>query len=199
LASAFRPGGPTTLAAQAQRTVGFQLGQVRAKQLWDYPISSESSNGLTVGVQVDVPTPARILSVVVGLSYSQRGSIVWDTELDPDRELPATVRSHYLSFPILGKLGTKFGPAGVYFLAGPTVDFLLTTQCPEDFCTLLADDRPTVLSVTAGVGVSFDVREQARVDLEARLNEGLTVAYVSTYTDVRYRSVDFLIRVGVPF
>ncbi|MBT8398295.1 MAG: PorT family protein [Gemmatimonadetes bacterium] len=190
---------PAETEAQPTRSLGFHLGQIRARQLWDDPISGQSSNGLAAGVQVDIPTPARFLSVVVGLAYAQRGSIVWDTELDPDRELTAVVRSHYLEVPILGKLGAKVGPGGAYLLGGATVDLLLETQCPQDFCVLLAEDRPMVLSVTVGGGVSVDVGESARVDLEVRLTEGLSGAYSSGSTGIRYRSVEFLIRAGVPF
>ena len=195
------PIGPIPVQAQAraQRTAGFHLGRVQAKQLWDDPITGLSANGLTAGIQVDVPTPARFLSVVAGVGYAQRGSVVWDADLDPDRDLTALVRSHYLSVPIHGKLGTKVGPGGAYILGGPTMDLLLDTQCPQDFCALLSEDRPVALSATVGGGVFFEIPEEVRIDLEVRLTEGLTAAYTSNSTGVRYRSLEFLVRAGKPF
>jgi hypothetical protein len=187
------------LDGQIQRTVGIHLGQIRAKQLWDDPISGGSADGVMVGVNVDVPTPARLLSVRAGASYVQRGSVVWDEVLDPERQFPANVRSHYLSIPVQGKLGFRFGPGGIYLLAGPTVDLLLETQCPQDLCRLLDEERPSVLSMTVGTGVSFDFRDRFRVDLEVWLTEGLTEAYSSTSTGVRYRSMGVLFRTCLPF
>jgi len=187
------------LCGQIERTVGFHIGQVRSHQIWSGSISSEAAKGLTLGVNVDVPTPVSILSIRAELAYVGRSSQVWDQSNDPERLATARITSHYLSFPILGKLRFKLGPASAYVLAGPTLDQLLETQCSQDLCRVLSDERPTVISITAGTGVSVDFRELFRGDFEVRLTEGLSNAYVSNSTGIRFRSLEFLVRACFPF
>ena len=188
-----------SLGGQIQRTVGFHLGQVRSRQLWDGSISAETARGFSLGVNVDVRTPVPVLSIRAEIGYVRRGSVVWDEVVDPERMATANVRSHYLSIPIQGKLGFGVGPVAGYFFAGPAIDQLLETQCTQGICRVLADERPTVFSVSAGSGVSFDVRDRFRGKIELRLTENLTDSYVSSVSGVRYRSLEFLLRSCVPF
>ena len=187
------------VGGQNQRTVGFHIGQVRSRQMWTGAISSANATGPSVGVNVDVPTPARFLSIRAELGYIRRGSVVWDDALDPDHLTPAHVRSHYLSIPILGKVRFRLGPGSVYLLAGPTLDQLLKTKCTQDLCSVLTDDRPTAFAVMVGSGVSIDFWDRFRADLEVRLTEGLADAYVSPSSGTHYRSSEFLLRACFPF
>ena len=186
-------------AGQTQRTVGFHLGQVRSHQLWTGPVSTETANGLSLGVNVDVPTPVSFLSIRAEFGYVGRGSVAWNGELDPDRLAAAEVRSHYLTIPILGKIWFRVGPVAVYVIGGPTFDQLLETQCTQDFCQVLAEERPTVLSVTAGSGVSVEFQSRFRGEFEVRLTEGLTDSYASSSSGIRFRSLEFLVRACFPF
>ena len=187
------------LRGQIERTVGFHIGQVRSQQIWSGPISSEAANGLTLGVNVDVPTPVSVLSIRAEFAYLGRSSQVWDPSTDPERLAAARITSHYLSFPILGKLGFNLGPASAYVLAGPAFDQLLETQCREDLCRALSEEKPSVISVMVGTGVSIDYKDLLRGDLEVRLTEGLSNAYQSNSTGVRFRSLEFLVRACLPF
>jgi hypothetical protein len=191
--------GASPSHGQIQRTVGFHIGRVRAQQHWEGPFSTSQANGLAVGVNVDVPTPVRYLGVRAELGYLRRGSVVWDDALDPDREHPANVRSHYLSVPIQGKLDLRLGPGALYLVAGPTFDLLLETQCSQDLCRLLYDEHPMVFSLTLGAGASFDVRDTLRGEFEGRITEGLTDAYSSNSVSVQYRSIELLVRACIPF
>jgi hypothetical protein len=184
---------------QVQRTIGVHLGQVRSRQIWSGPSSTAKANGPSVGVNVDVPTPASFLSIRAEIGYVRRGSVIWDDEVDPEHLTAANVRSHYLSIPILGKVKFGLGPASFYLLAGPTLDHLLKTECGQALCSALNDDRPTAVGVTVGSGTSIDFRDRFRGDLEVRLTEGLTDAYVSRYSGVHYRSLEFLLRACFPF
>ncbi|TFH66534.1 MAG: PorT family protein [Gemmatimonadales bacterium] len=186
-------------SGQIRRTVGFHLGQVRSHQIWSGPISTETADGVTLGVNVDVPTPISFLSIRAEIGYVGRGSVVWDQGLDPHGLVASNVRSHYLSIPIQGKVRVRLGPASAYVFAGPSIDQLLETQCTEDLCRVLSEERPTVFNVTAGSGVSFDYRNRFRGDVEFRLTEGLTDAYLSPSSGVRYRSMEFLLRASLPF
>jgi hypothetical protein len=186
-------------SGQVQRTVGFHIGQARSQQLWSGPISTGRANGLTLGVNVDVPTPVTALSIRAEIGYVGRGSVVWDREADPDRLDPARAKSHYLSMPLQGKVRLNLGPAAAYLIAGPVIDLLLKTQCTQDLCRVLFEERPTVFSVTVGSGVSVEYQDRFRGEAEVRLTEGLTDAYLSSFSGVRYRSVEFLFRACFPF
>ena len=189
--------GASPLDGQVQRTVGVHIGQVRSHQIWSGLISTDDATGLSIGVNVDVPAP--LLSILFGAGYAGRGSVVWDEEVDPDRSLAANVRSHYMSFPLQAKLRFKLGPASVYLLAGPTVEYLMKTECTEDLCRVLHDERPAVFSGTVGGGGSMDFRDRFRADFEVRLTEGFSDAYVSNSSGIRYRSLEFLLRACFPF
>ena len=189
---------PMQSRAQELRTVGFQLGQVRARQLWDGPFGTRVAKGVRVGVDVDVPTRHHRLSVRAGLAYTQRGSVVWDEIVDPDALTPANARSHYLSISIQGRLKAAIPGGAVYLILGPTIDQLLETECSADLCRLLLEERPTVLGVTVGSGVTFGVPQRLLADAEVRLTEGLTEAYRSGPDAVRYRSVEILLRIRLP-
>ena len=193
----FLPAAP--LSGQDRRFVGIHVGETRSRQLWDGPISSRSARGFSLGVGVETSTPAPFLSIRLGLGYVRRGSEVWDDNLDPEGATPANVRSHYLSVPLQGKVRWMIGPGAVYLFGGPAVDQLLATGCTRDLCTVIREERPTVLSLTVGSGVSVDFGRAYRGELEIQLTEGLTGAYRSEAWDIRYRTVELLLRAGVPF
>jgi len=190
---------PSACSGQIQRTLGFHVGQVRSHQIWTGPTGTGTANGFSLGINVDVPTPAPLLSILAELSLVRRGSLVWDEVADPEGVEASAVRSHYLSVPFLGKVNFRLGPTSLYFLAGPTVDLLLNTTCTQDFCSVLQDDRPTVFAATVGSGISMDFGDRFRTDLEVRVTEGLSNAYVVASSDVRYRSLGFLLRACIPF
>lgn len=199
LALSLTLASPGSARAQDQRTVGFHIGQLRAHQKWEHSLSTEEADGLSFGVNVDVPTPARFLSVRVGLGYAQRGSQVWDPSVDPEMEAVARVRSHYLSSTFEGKLRARLGPVAAYVFLGPAMDLLLETQCNQNLCSILADERPAVLSAVVGSGVSIHYQDRFRGDFEVRLTEGLSDAYGALSSGVGYRSVEFLFRASFPF
>jgi hypothetical protein len=150
-------------------------------------------------MNVDVPTPANFLSIRVGLGYAQRGSDVWDPAVDPEKEAVARVRSHYLSSTFEGKLRARMGPAAVYVFLGPAIDLLLETQCSQDLCRVLVDERPAMVSAVLGSGVSVLFQDRFRGDFEVRLTEGLSDAYRALSSGVGYRSLEFLFRASFPF
>ena len=190
---------PCPAFSQIQRTVGVHLGQARSHQTWDGPIATENAHGFILGVNVEVPTPVSFLSIRAELSYVRRGSSIWDEVLDPEGVAPAFVRSHYLNVPIVGKVNLRLGPSSLYLFAGPAFDLLLETECSQDLCGVLFDERPTVFAVTFGSGVSVDLWDRYRAGLELRVTEGLSSAYVAASSDVRYRSLELLIRASFPF
>lgn len=179
--------------------MGFYLGQLQSHQKWEHLLSTGTAKGLSFGVNVDVPTPTNFFSIRVGLGYAQRGSEVWDPSVDPEKEAVAQVRSHYLSSTFEGKLRARLGPAAVYVFVGPAIDLLLETQCSQDLCRVLVDERPAVLSAVVGSGLSVYYQDRFRGDFEVRLTESLSDAYRALSSGVGYRSVEFLFRASFPF
>jgi hypothetical protein len=190
---------PAAGSAQGRGTIGIHGGQVRSHQVWSGPISTDDATGLTVGVNVDIPTPVTGLSVRAGAGYWGRGSLIWDSSLDPEGVSPGKVRSHFLGVTLQGKLGIVLGPATAYLVAGPTFEQLLDTECSSDLCGILVDERPTNVGAAVGAGLGISIAGGYRVEVETLFTEGLTEAHRSPTSGIRYRSLEFLVRFAVPF
>ncbi len=178
--------------------VGLFVGRISSRQIWSPPYETDGLRGLTAGVFVEARTPISFLSVRVEAGYAQKGTVVWDESQDPDRNAPARVRSHYLTLPIHGKLSFGIGPAEAYLFGGPTVDFLLSSRCSEEFCQFLRDEKGTVVNAAVGGGVGVQLPGGYTVGLEGRVTEGLGDAYQAELDSARNRSTSVLIRIGRP-
>lgn len=187
-------GGDEAVARRG--IVGLFVGRISSRQIWSPPYETGRLTGLTAGVWAEAQTPVPFLSVRAEGGYAQKGTIVWDEGLDPDRNAPARVRSHYLTLPIQGKVAIRVGPVRAFLFGGPTVDFLLSSQCAEEFCQFIRDEKGTVVSAAAGAGVGFDLPGGYRVELEGRITEGLGDAYVAEMDSARNRSTSILARIG---
>jgi hypothetical protein len=179
-------------------TVGVFLGMTSSREVWDGSVVSDRLRGVALGVFVDAQTPLRLLSIRAGAGYAGRGSIVWDGDQDPARRSEARVRSHYLSLPVHGKLEVEVGPLFGYLLAGPTVDFLLASQCSEEFCQMVLEEKGTVINAAVGGGVGFALPGGVELSFDILHTEGLSEAYLGTEGSGRNRSLELLARVGRP-
>jgi hypothetical protein len=190
--------GAGNLHAQTEKTLGLFMGASSSRQLWTGAgrITTESAWGPSLGIYVDVQTPAPILSIRAELGYAQRGGLIWDEELDPDHTREARVKSHYLSVPILGKLTWELGRISPYLVLGPVMDVLLHTGCGVEVCPLFREESPTAYGVTLGGGLSTEVRDRIHAGLELRVMESLSEAYVGDGTQMRNRSLEILLRLG---
>ena len=190
------PGQETAGPPPGAKLLGVTAGVNASRQLWSYTIASEAARGPTVGVFVEVPTPVRHLSVRAEAGYVRRASRVWHAEADPNREDESEVRGHYLYLPLHGILGADVGPLSLYAFGGPTMGLLLSTGCRADVCSTLREEAPTTFGVGIGSGISLRVGERMEAGLELRLTEGLSEAYRSQDSGVRWRTVEVLLRVG---
>jgi hypothetical protein len=179
-------------------TLGIFLGQTSSRQLWSGPVASDGLSGWSGGVFIDAQTPLPFLSVRAEAGYAGRGGVVWDEDQDPERRSEATVRSHYLSVPVHGKVGIGVGPLLGYLFAGPTVDFLLASQCSKEFCQTVREEKGAVVNVAIGGGVGAELPGGLLLSLEVRHTEGLSDAYQGTPGSARNRSREVLVRVGRP-
>lgn len=187
---------PEAVQGQIGRTFGVHMGQVRSRQIWSGPLETSPVSGLSLGVNVDVPTPARPFSIRAGFGYVRRGSAVRDPADEAGAK--AAVRSHYLTIPIHGKLRFGFGPFQAHAFAGPVIEQLLETQCSSSLCRMYQEEAPTTLSLAVGLGLAVDVTERFRLEGEIQAVEGLSEAYRAGAEAVRYRSLELVFRVGFP-
>jgi hypothetical protein len=150
-------------------------------------------------MDLQIQTPLPYLSVRPELGYVQKGTVVEGEVGGPGSPARARARSHYISVSILGKVGHQIQNVSFFLLVGLSVDQLLETECTADLCQLLFDEQPSVLGVTAGIGASLALANRFEGDMELRLAEGVTDAYRMTRFGARYRSLEAILRVGVPF
>lgn len=193
------PWWASDLSAQQRRAIGLQFGQTQSRQNWSGRIGVDDATGLSLGMFVDVDTPLHRFSVRAEIGYLQRGSKLWDKTLDPDRLSASTVKSHYVSMPIHGKLEFGIGPVRPYLFGGPTFSLLLKTGCSEDFCVILGEGSPTEFGFGFGSGIGMNLGDRLRVDLELRLTEGLTDAYEGRSSGVSYRTTELAARISTLF
>ena len=209
LAAALSPvaGGGGVLGAQEDATVpedrdrgtvGVFLGSTSSLQLWTGSFASDRIQGFGLGVFVDVRTPVQFLSIRAEAGYAGRGGLVWDEVMDPEGAAEATLRGHYLSFPVHGKMAVGLGPISGYLFAGPTLDFLLDTGCSAEFCQAIREEKTTVFSVAGGVGLGVELGSRLRAGFELRLTEGISDAYLVNGDSARNRTTELLVRVGRP-
>jgi len=177
-------------------TVGVFFGSTSSEQMWPDPVAADRLRSMALGVYIDVQTPLPFLSIRAEAGYAGRGSVLWDEELDPERSAEAAIRGHYLSFPIHGKVGAGLGPVSGYLFAGPTLDFLLSSDCTELFCQIVQEEKTTVVSVAAGAGVGLELPRGFRLGVEARHTEGLSEAYRGGPGSGRNRTLELLVRLG---
>jgi hypothetical protein len=62
----------------------------------------------------------------------------------------------------------------------------------------LEDERPMVLSVNLGGGLSIPIQDRFWGELEGRVNESLTSTYSTGGDGLRYRSSEVLLRFRFP-
>jgi len=177
-------------------TVGAFFGSTSSEQIWPDPVAADRLRGMALGVYIDVQTPLPFLSIRAEAGYAGRGSVLWDEELDPERSAEAAIRGHYLSFPVHGKVEAGLGPVSGYLFAGPTLDFLLSSDCTELFCQIVQEEKTTVVSVAAGAGVGLELPRGFRLGVEARHTEGLSEAYRGGPGSGRNRTLELLVRMG---
>jgi hypothetical protein len=197
LLSLFPPYSPSILAQEGEsRLVGIVLGGSSGRLLWDRGVSTDREFGYSLGAFVDVPTPLPVLAIRAEAALLGRRTLVRDADLDPGGASDRTVGSQYLSIPVQGRVGFSVGPAMAYIVGGPSVEFLLDTECAPDFCPILREERPMVFGVGVGAGVRVQLPGRKAAALEARMTEALSEAYGADGSGVRWRAAELLLRIG---
>jgi len=181
------------------RSVGVQTGVVSSTQHSDRAADSNSHRGPLAGVFVDPQTPVSWLSVLAELSWIQRGASYEST-------VPGTtgtgglsqlqVRTDYLTFTIAPTARVSVGRLSLFGYAGPSTDILMRSRTSLELRTILERASDQVLAAVAGAGLEVRLPAGQVVRSEVRMDWGLSAAYSGSGGDVRYRSLEILVRLG---
>jgi hypothetical protein len=182
-------------AQNAPSIVGGVAGYNSTTGLWKPATESQVVVGFTVGAFAVASTPVGWLSFLAEGAWVQRGSDV--TGAVEGQPLTGGVRSDYITVTVQPRASAALGPVTVHFNGGPTLDLLIRSRIDPGLAPVL-QDIGTVFGVTGGVGLGTIVGSRYRVEVEARVFEGLGDAYSGPFVSMRNRSVEFVARVGIP-
>ena len=186
---------PGSVAPARSSFVGVVLGRTTSRQLWSPEVSEVSRDGIVIGGFLEVPVTGR-LSIRAGAEYVQRGATIErDTE---GRPADGEVRTDYASFPIHLKISGSLGALRLHIACGPTVEQLLRSRKDPVLALVLDEDHPVVVGLAVSAGAGLHLSDRFVPELEVRLTEGLSKAHAGSFVTVRNRSVEVLLRVGVP-
>jgi hypothetical protein len=151
---------------------------------------------LIAGAFADVATSLAGLRFRAEGAYTQRGGdVVLESGGQPVR---GGVRAQYLSVGVQLMLTRTLGPVRVHVAGGPTLDQTLSSRLDPVLAQILEEESTVVFAVSVGTGVGAWVSERLFLGLDLRLTEGLGDAYSGGFTGFHNRSVEAVIRVGVP-
>ena len=193
LATLFPPGAH----AQEIRAAGGHMGRTNSRQLWSGAVETDERRGLVLGAFVEVATPLDWLGVLGEASYVQRGGRVSLETVGLASQETVDTRVGYISFPVVLTARLFRNPFGIYAYAGPAVEYYANLRAAAPLVDLYSTQNSTVLTVVAGGGVELLVGQRWSLRLEARRMEGLSPAFEGRLGNVRHRSFELLIRVGV--
>ena len=184
------------LAVSAQGTVvGGVGGAANTEQLWKPDEDTRRYTGAVLGAFAEAETPAGFSLVAEGTWTRRGGDVVVDVA---GRATPGRLRMDYLTVAVHVKLRRSLGPVSGHVLFGPTLDQVLDSSLDPALSQVFDEEKTQVFSVAAGVGLEGWIGERVRVGFDLRLTEGLSSAYDGDFTEVRNRSVESLLRVGIP-
>lgn len=185
-------------AAAQLRSVGFQAGMVQSRPVRERTPGSRTHRGPLLGVFVDPQTPRPWLSVLAEMSWVQRGgSYDLKLPLPSGTAGPVTeqIRTDYLAFAVAPTFRLSAGPLSLFGYAGPSTDILLRSRTSTGLGgSPRANDQ--VLSAVTGGGLQIATSGGRTIRAEVRMNWGLTTAYRSDAEDIRFRSLEFVVRWG---
>jgi len=185
------------LSAQNSPTIiGGMVGYNSTTGVWQPAAESQAVGGFTAGAFLHASTPVQWFSVLAEGAWVQRGSDVTGTV--EGQPLTGGVRSDYLTVTIQPRGTITLGPVRFHASAGPTLDLLVRSRIDPALAPVLYQDVGTVFGATGAVGLGVAVGPRYRVELEARMFEGLGDAYTGDFIAMRNRSLEVVARVGIP-
>jgi len=191
-AGALAPLAP--LHAQGLRTIGGFAGSTDSWQSWpDHP-DARHKPGLEFGAFLDADAPPSWLSIMAEIAYTQRGARL---PLTANGDILGDVRVDYIVGSVMPRVGVSLGPLSLYAYGGPGVGINIRTRTAEELSLAYQDYKAEVLTAQAGAGVALRIADRWSVRMEIRRSADLTPAYGKAPGDIRFRSQEILVRVGV--
>jgi hypothetical protein len=159
-------------------------------------VPTEKYRGLVLGAFVDAATPRSGLSIRAEGAYTERGG---DAVLEVDGQPMTTgLRMGYLTIAVHLKMSRALGPVRAHVALGPTIDQVLSRRLDPIASQVFEEETPLVFNVTVGGGLGVWVTERLFIGIDLRLTEGVSDAHDGDFITVRNRSVEGLLRVGIP-
>lgn len=184
------------LALEEPTIVGVVVGYSTTTGVWKPASVSEKKAGGIVGAFINAATPVPWFSIRVEGTISQRNSDV--TADSGGATLRGGLRTDYISFAVHPRVSYALGPVRIHAAAGPTVDQIIRGRLDPNLRSVLNRESSTVFGVGASAGLGATIAGRYRVELEARVYEGLSDAYSGDFVQMRNRSMEFVTRVGIP-
>jgi len=181
--------------AQGTYTVGGLLGQLESRQLHSHADDTQARTDVVLGAFVDVATPLSWLHIGLEASIARRGGhYETTTAAGPTTQ---SARIDYLSFALMPAVWHDFGPFALYMSLGFARESDVGIGSTADLVPLFSEPASNVfaLAAAAGLEISFMRRWSAR--LEVRELNQVSPAFRAPSGDIRHRSREFIIKVGM--
>jgi len=192
LAGALVPLAP--LHGQGLRTIGGFAGRTDSWQSWpDHPEARHKA-GLEVGAFLDADAPPSWLSILAEVAYTQRGARL---PLTLNGDVMGDVRADYIVGSVMPKVGFSVGPLSLYAYGGPGLGINVRTRTAQELSIAYQDYKAEVLTAQAGAGVALRIAGRWSVRAEMRRSADLTPAYSKAPGEIRFRSQEIILRIGV--
>jgi hypothetical protein len=192
--------------AQLITSWGFKAGLTSAGQKLEYTLTSPPATKRRVGVTAAafvewLNHPS--VSLITQIEYTQRGMGQEFLVTGPSGPQAIGTRTlfgalHYVSIPLLVKAKIPFPVLAPYLLAGPRLDFLISTSSDEGaFDILFGKMKKRTYGASVGLGVLTDAILPVTLLFEARYNFDLQDSYATDLLTVRNNAFDLWL--GVAF
>lgn len=176
--------------------VGVVAGYATTTGIWKPASDSEKKGGAIIGAFINAATPIPWFSIRAEGTISQRNSDV--TADSGGQTVRGGLRTDYFSFAVHTRVSAGVGPIRVHAAAGPTIEQILRSRLDANLRSVLDNESSTVFGASASVGLGTTLAGRYRVEIEARVFEGLGDSYSGNFVQMRNRSVEFVTRVGIP-
>ncbi len=185
---------PGTSRSQVIRGYGFKVGLVSSNEFWQDTEPGtrgrwmDSYTGIAVGGFIELALLSHV-SVVGEVQYAQKGmkgTEVFINGLEVPYNVVEAPWEEYLSIPIAAKIGLPVGLITPYLLAGPRVDFLLSSHHDGDTEAPFNRFKAVDYGGTFGCGVKWNW-----FFLEFRYDPDFTDSYDQPFYIIKNRSFDF--------
>lgn len=176
--------------------VGVVVGVAGTTSIWKPAADVEREGGVVLGAFLTAATPIPWFAIRAEGTITQRNSDV--LAVSGDQTIRGGVRTDYVTAAIHARVTAGLGPLRIHATAGPTIDQILRSRLDPNLRPVIDRESSMVLGAGASVGLGATVSGRYRVEVEARVFEGLGDAYSGDFVQMRNRSVEFVARVGIP-